>query len=330
MENPLFSMPPESEARLHSCTNLPSPPKVALRIIQLAKDPNIDVEDVARILSIDPALSTKILGMANSALYGHQKKVNNLQKATMVIGFNGVLSLALSFSLVKSLRREQGEGLNQIWFWRRALTAGAACRALGEACHRKDLEELFTAAFIQDIGMLALDQIDSTLYVEPDFNPSSHLSTLAREVEKFGANHNVVGSWLLSQWNFPEELVLAVRYSDEPDQVPPGHEHAQFFQCVSLSGLIAELIADLHLTQTSDEMLHEISRHIEAGLRLGPQAFLEIIKTLKGMIGEVEALFEIESQGEYDLDSILEKARELLVLRNIKLDQQINTLSANV
>lgn len=326
METPLFSLPPESEARLQSCTNLPSPPKVALQIIKLAKDPNIDVEDVARILSIDPALSTKILRMANSALYGHQKKVNNLQKAVMVIGFNGVLSLALSFSLVKSLRREQGEGLNQIWFWRRALIAGAACRALGEACHRKDLEELFTAAFIQDIGMLALDQIDSTLYVDPNFDPSSHLSVLAHEVEKFGANHAVVGGWLLSQWNFPEELVSAVRFSDEPDKVPPGHVHAQFFQCVSLSGLIA----DLCLTQASDDTLLEISGHIETGLHLGALAFLEIFKTLKGMIGEVEALFEIEGQGEYDLDSILEKARELLVLRNIKLDQQINALSANV
>jgi len=171
-----------------------------------------------------------------------------------------------------------------------------------------------------------LDQIDSTLYVEPDFNPSSHLSALAREVEKFGANHAVVGGWLLSQWNFPEELVSAVRFSDEPDKVPPGHVHAQFFQCVSLSGLIA----DLCLTQASDDTLLEISGHIETGLHLGALAFLEIFKTLKGMIGEVEALFEIEGQGEYDLDSILEKARELLVLRNIKLDQQINALSANV
>ncbi len=174
--------------------------------------------------------------------------------------------------------------------------------------------------------MLALDQIDATMYVDPNFDPSSHLSVLAHEVENFGANHNVVGSWLLSQWNFPEDLVLAVRYSDEPDQVPPGHEHAQFFRCVSLSGLIA----DLCLTQASDDTLLEISGHIETGLHLGPVAFLEIFKTLKGIIKEVETLFDIEGQGEYDLDSILEKARGLLVLRNIKLDQQINTLSANV
>ena len=59
------------------------------------------------------------------------------------------------------------------------------------------------------------------------------------------------------------------------------------------------MIADLHLTQASDETLLEISRHIETGLHLGQQAFLEIIKTLKGMIGEVEALFEIE--GHFDV-----------------------------
>ncbi|MFB3108117.1 MAG: HDOD domain-containing protein, partial [Candidatus Binatia bacterium] len=202
-------MPPEIQSRLQSRTDLPSPPKVALRIIQLAEDPDLEVEVLVKTLSMDPVLLVKILRMANSAHYPYQNKVGNLEKDIMVIGLNGVLSLALSFSLAKSLRGEQGKGLNYTWFWLRALIAGSVCQSLGLFCKRKDLEELFTVAFIQDIGMLVLDKIEPSLYADLDFHRVSHRQILAHERNMFGTDHAVVGSWLLSQWKFPEVFVLA-------------------------------------------------------------------------------------------------------------------------
>ena len=107
-----ISLPEACIAKLQSCTSLPSPPKVALQIMDVVKNPEIDIDDVVRILMLDPALSAKILRLANSALYSHEKKVATLQKAIMLIGLNGILSLALTFSLVNSLRRKQGVGLD--------------------------------------------------------------------------------------------------------------------------------------------------------------------------------------------------------------------------
>ena len=113
---------------------------------------------------------------------------------------------------------------------------GSAGLALARACGRSDQEELFMASFIQDIGMLALDQVEPSLYAHPIVAHMSHQKVLAHEREHFGADHATVGSWLLEKWNFPEVLVTAIRYSDQPDQVQTETTDHHFLQCVGFSG----------------------------------------------------------------------------------------------
>ena len=104
-------MTPELQEKLKSCPNLPSPPTIALKIIELANDPDADFKHIVQLLNCDPALASKILRTANSPLYPYGKKVENLYQATMVIGLNATMSLALSFSLVNSLQAEASQFL---------------------------------------------------------------------------------------------------------------------------------------------------------------------------------------------------------------------------
>ena len=197
--------------------------------------------------------------------------------------------------------------------------------ALGQACKRQDLEELFVAAFIQDIGMLVLDQVEPTLYADPDLNQLMHEQVIHHEHEQFGATHAMVGSWLLGKWNFPDDLVNTTLASDDASLIPADGENRAFFQCVALSGPIA----DMCMTPATDEALLDFSEHLQTDLQLGPLAFLEIFKTLKVLVKESEPLFEINCVGEEeDPDTLIARAQELLDLRTIKLDQQINTLAA--
>ncbi len=135
--------------------NFPSPPGVATHIIELARDPDIEMGKVAKALSMDSALSTKILRIANSPLYAQRRKSENLRQALVVLGLNATLTLALSFSLVKSLRTGKVE--------RHQLSALLAPRAASpqpprarsrDAMHQSMAEEIFLAALLQDVGML--------------------------------------------------------------------------------------------------------------------------------------------------------------------------------
>jgi HD-like signal output (HDOD) protein len=64
----------ELKKRLENCKALPSPPGVATRIIALANDPDADMDQIAKVLAVDPATTTKILRIANSAMYAMQRK----------------------------------------------------------------------------------------------------------------------------------------------------------------------------------------------------------------------------------------------------------------
>ena len=154
----------EIEAQLRRSVNFPSPPGVATHIIELAQDPEIEMGKVAKALSMDSALSSKVLRIANSPLYAQRRKSENLRQALVVLGLNATLTLALSFSLVKSLRGAKPNGLSYKFYWRRALLAATAARALGDAMRQTLAEEIFLAALLQDVGMLALDQAVPDLY----------------------------------------------------------------------------------------------------------------------------------------------------------------------
>src|SRR5271154_5944135 len=162
--------------------NFPSPPGVATHIIDLARDPDIEMGKVAKALSMDSALSMKILRIANSPLYAQRRKSENLRQALVVLGLNATLTLALSFSLVKSLRKGKANGINYPLYWRRALVAATAARALADAMHQSMAEEIFLAALLQDVGILALDKALPDLYRGQQAIQADHRTLI--EIEK--------------------------------------------------------------------------------------------------------------------------------------------------
>ena len=318
-------MNPELETKLKACSTLPSPPKVASELIQLSNDPETDIQDIAKLLQKDPGLSLKILRIANSPLYANPRNVETLTQATLVIGLNGILALALSFSLVKSLRSEKTQGLDYPLYWRRSLIAASSSRAIGKICHLPCLEELFTAALMQDVGMLALDRTLPKLYADNQFHQTCHQDVLAYEKEKIGTTHAAVGGWLLANWRLPERLQMAVSASDDPDRIPAIDDRAQFARCVSLSGLIA----DLYLTNAKGQAIVEVSEKAHVWLGISPEAFTELFEQMGDLVSSTESLFNYDIQENIQIDTILENAREALLIRNMQAFRQVETLQYN-
>lgn len=315
-------MTPELETKLKACPNLPSPSAVALKIIQLAKEPDVDFKHIIEILNCDPALTSKILRMANSPLYPHVKKVKNLHQALMVLGLNATISLALSFSLVQSLQTRKGTGLNYTLYWKRALMAGMACQVLGTICEVKEMEELYLAGLLQDLGMLALDQVFPDLYGSHTGEQSDHASLILHEQQLIGLPHGAVGSWLLAHWNFPDRLRLGVAGSDDPLRIPTQDERAPFAFCVSLSGMIA----DIFLREPDESYLQRLNQQAGSLLQLTPEKLMEALETIKERLPDTERIFEADLQPWADPQTILEHARESLLIRNLQALKEVEEL----
>jgi diguanylate cyclase (GGDEF)-like protein len=315
---------PEIEAHLRRSVNFPSPPGVATHIIELAQDPDIEMGKVAKALSMDSALSTKILRIANSALYAQRRKSENLRQALVVLGLNATLTLALSFSLVKSLRGGKPNGLNYGLYWRRALLAGTAARALGDAMHQSLAEEIFLAALLQDVGMLALDKAVPDLYSQGEALQRDHSALAEHEKKRLQVDHAEIGGWLMKGWNLPERLHRAIARSHQLE-LSFSSDPAQIFdRCVALSGPVA----DLFLLDPEQRQFAETALCAERSLGLDKMAFGQVLGTIGAMIPETEAIFETDLLARQHPELILEQAREVLMLRSLHALREINTLRA--
>ena len=271
---------------------------------------------------MDPAITTKILRVVNSSMYARQGKTEHLQEAVVVLGLNASISLALSFSLLKSFQTDDADaGLDYALYWRRALLSATASRVLASAVGIRDAEALFLACLIQDVGMLALEQSVPGVY-ENLPEQVQQAVVISHELEKIGVDHACVGGWLLKRWNFPERIEQAVAASHNPGAIPPDHENGLFARCVALTSLIAEVFLD----ESGESGVQTLAEAVQTHLGLDKQKLGELLEEISVLIPEAEAVFDTKILAEGGTDRIMDEAREVLMLRSLHALQTVDSL----
>lgn len=308
------------EERLRFATQLPTLSGIALQIIDLARDPELDMGRLASVLSRDPALTTKVLRVANSPLYGQRRRTSNLRQALMVLGLNATVTLALSFSLSACLQDKGSKRLDLDAIWRRALLSALAARLLGEHMGLHSSEELFLAGLLQDVGIFALEAADPERYPAAVSGQASHDTLVQAERDAFGTDHSEAGAWLMRHWGLPEYLPLATMESHELRTASLPQDLVPFMACVAVSGPVA----DVYLTEDTEAATACAAGAAEAWLDLDQEALGDVLDRLRESLPEIESLFETQIVSSRDAAAMTDQARELLAARNLQLLQRVS------
>src|SRR5262245_28197847 len=314
---------PDFENRLKAQVDFPSPSRVATEIIALARDPDIEMAKVAQAVGRDPAMTAKILRIANSAFYAQRRPSQNLRQALVIIGLNAALTLALSFSLVSSLRALRPVGIDYPRFWRRALLAATAARAFGESIKVGHAEDIFLAALLQDMAVLALDRASRDFYAKLK-QPSSHADWVAYETEQLGRDHAGYSAMLLKSWNLPERICKTVQASHEPQKLDATTDEGRFARCVALGSDLAEAV----VATDRAHLVAALAQRADKLLGMNQETFTEVVTRVLSLIPETEALYETSILDGDDADNLLAEARELLAVRNLHALQEVSALQA--
>jgi len=301
--------------RLGFCTNLPSPPAVAIRIIELNKQADISINDVVDTIKLDPALSAKMIRMANSPLYARRHKTENLRQAIIHFGPYNALTLALSFSLTKNLASHDQNHLDYPLFWRRSLAAAMACQLIGETFTREDSDEFFLAGLIQDLGMLVMDSCgDKGVYQDTDSLQHDHAALCQHEIDRVGIDHAVIGAWMLGSWNFPDSLINTVRGSHDPEN----EEIDPDYQLYARVAYVGNAIANILCHDDVDASVAAAAERASKFLNISQEMLTPIIDKVTRDIDVLADLFEIDIGNTGFLTSITDQANEMLMLRNME------------
>lgn len=209
--------------RLEETLELPPLSDTAQRIIKLRVNPNADISDLAQIVETDPSLAAQVVSWAASPYYSAPGKIKSIHDAIVrVLGFDMVLNLALGLALGKTMTIPKDGPHSALPYWQQAVYMAATIEGLVTAIPR-DQRPSFGMAYLcgllHNFGYLILAEVfpphHQSYCQMADANP--HITHQAIERHLIGVTREQLASTLMSLWSMPEEVVIALRYQNNPD-----------------------------------------------------------------------------------------------------------------
>jgi putative nucleotidyltransferase with HDIG domain len=184
---------------------LPSLPVVVQRILHLLQKDDASNREVADTISLDPALSARVLRLVNSALYGLSTPVTTIQRAVAMLGFSELNNTVLGLKVVETFSGAELSVLDRDRFWEHSLACAICAQRLAGHVRVLPPGETFLGGLLHDIGKLVLDDYFRDEWAEAlETARSQRRSTLEVETEVLGVPHTVVGRMLAARWKIPE------------------------------------------------------------------------------------------------------------------------------
>lgn len=200
---------------LKTSNRLPSPSGTALEIMKLLQRDDVEIEQVAQLIKLDPALSGRILQLSNSAAMGLSRAISNINEAIMMMGMTAVKNFALSLSIIGNDSYSRCPSFDYAAYWSKSLAMAVAITRLSVRERVISSEESFTLGLLADIGRLALATAWSESYGECIATAEGD-DLLKLEQERFAINHNALTLMLLADWGFSELLIESLKLDFEP------------------------------------------------------------------------------------------------------------------
>jgi HD-like signal output (HDOD) protein len=215
--------------KLFADYKLPSFSAAIMQTLERIRDPESSAGSVAEFLSVDPGLSVRVLRLANSPAFSPRKKVENLTQAIALVGFSQLETMVLSVGVRNATPTKPFPGYDATRFWRASARRGVLAHSLASVLCPANGSECFTAGFLQDMAVPLLATRDPEKYgavLEQWHNDGGNLCELEREI--FDWDHAEVATWICNDWDFPENIALAIgshhgaRYEGHEPLAPVG------------------------------------------------------------------------------------------------------------
>ncbi len=207
----------KTEAVLAGIKNLPSIPKVVFEVTKLLNSSRTPTTQLAELISKDQGLTSKILSVANSPLYGIKRKVSSIEFAILILGFQDIRNIITALSLADSMKIEPSKIFDPYEFWMHSMIVGTAAKGISTNLGFDFGSEAFVAGILHDMGILVIYKFFNKEFCQiiNDIN-SNRLSLLKAEEQALGMTHQEVGRFLADKWGLPQILCDAINYHHKP------------------------------------------------------------------------------------------------------------------
>lgn len=224
---------------------LPVMPEVAHALIRTLGDDEADMNTVRRIIDKDPALTTTLLRMANSAVFGLSRTVTSLDNALNVVGMAQVRARALGICMANAVRLP--DGMSRMDFWRYCMVCAGYAKLLAAWAQAEEQEAWLTAMMLR-LGEALIGQVRPHDLAAIGLQPCAPGERWLRERQALGFDEGQITAALAARWDFPTAVVEALAQACQPVAHP---RTTVLAQVVSLAAWLAEHAGNAGSLQTA-------------------------------------------------------------------------------
>ena len=184
---------------------MPPFPQVAITVLQLAANENVQLSRLGELISSDPAFASEVLTVANSLLYAPRYPIRSIVQAIEVLGANHLQGLCLTVGVRSYLGKWLGHPAMRT-LWRHNMACALIAQQIASA-GTTDRDIAYTAGLLHGIGLMAFAVVQPAEYIELLGRfIGTPASLLERERVVFGIDHCQLGRKLVQDWSLPEDF----------------------------------------------------------------------------------------------------------------------------
>jgi len=196
----------------------PTMPEAGAKMLSLLEEPDTEISEIEEILRYDPGLTANILKLANSAYFGIPSKIGSLKQAVILLGLKRLTQLVVA-SCVSAVMDKSvpGYDLPPGNLWRHSIAVSIAAEALVKDKQKTVSQDVFTLALLHDVGKLVLGTFVKEELEAIESIAAKGVPFVVAENMILGTDHAEIGAQILTHWNFPKDVIHAVRWHHDPE-----------------------------------------------------------------------------------------------------------------
>ena len=269
--------------------DLPSLPELVLRVTEMVNNPMTSAKDLGNVIALDQVQTARFLKLVNSAHYGFPSEITKITTAIVILGFNSIKQLLLSTAVFDLFGSDPNHSGHRVALMHHTIGTAIASRTIGRYLGYPELEELFVAGLLHDIGKVVMDQYFHEDYLAIIKKTSEEdITFLTAERCLLDFDHTVVGQLLAKHW----------RLHSKVETIIANHHHP------STAGLFGQETAIVHLADIlarakqigsgGDRVMPDLEPWSWELLGLNSEMLEQILLQIEKEYPQVISIFELE------------------------------------
>ncbi|MGD8925471.1 MAG: HDOD domain-containing protein [Thioalkalispiraceae bacterium] len=293
-------------------SDLPAPPQAALEMLRACSKDNVDNRVLAGFAETDPVLTAEILRIVNTPIFGIGKEVTSVRHAVTLLGSRSLRNIILCLMVREAAQKFVSENFNITLFWEDSLRRAVVSSLIAESCGT-DKDDAFSAAMMQDFGLLVLFYLNPTASLQyADLRKLNPEQRYQQEKELFGATHNELMVMLAGDWCLPHDLVDALSNHHQLEEAET--VLAKILYC-------ADWIDTVFNTNEFNRSLQQSRDIVNQLFSISEEQLQAMLIKLPAKVEQAASAMGLRIQQQLDFDQLLRQANTALARENVSYQE---------